>query len=138
MRSFHDYHLVAYRVDGERRELTLELAWLYPDDPSPRPRETVTFRQVEGYFLEHDLGVNIVYSIEEVNIEEHIFSHALSFEEQSRWGWPLYWKGTVENTLEHLKGVGAKCFLLSTSYGLTGWVVCREVPQVHTKEDQSD
>ena len=101
MKIYHDYHLFGYRVDGEKKELQFDVAWLYPEDPNPRPRETVTFRKVEGYFLEHDLGVNILYAIEEVDIVEHINSNARFFEEQSKWGWPAFWKASAERTIEY-------------------------------------
>ena len=127
MKSFHDYHLIGYEVDGELRELRMSLAWQYPDDPTPRPSEKVVFEGVEDYFFEHDLGINIVYAIEEVSLFAHLQASVNQFQENSKWGWPRFWRGDVSKTLEYLSARGAKCFELSSSYGLSGWVVATSV-----------
>ncbi len=123
MKSYHDYHLTGYEIDGELREVRMHLAWQYPNEPTPRPPETVVFEGVEDYFFEHDLGVNIVYSVEEVPLLAHLEEWASKFQTSAKWGWPRFWKGDVKNTMEHLSSRGAKCFELFSSYGLTGWVV---------------
>ncbi len=123
MKSYHDYHLTGYEIDGELREVRMHLAWQYASDPTPRPTETVVFEGVEDYFFEHDLGVNIVYSIEEVPLLQHLEAWAGKFQDSAKWGWPRFWKSQVQNTMEHLSSRGAKCFELSSSYGLSGWVV---------------
>jgi hypothetical protein len=123
MHSFHDYHLTGYEVDGQRRELRLTLAWLYPEDPETRAPEQVIFCGVEDYFFEHDLGVNIVYSIEEVPLLGHLQDCEQQFQSSKKWGWPRFWTGEVSKTMEQLSAKGAKCFELSSSYGLSGWIV---------------
>ena len=123
MKSFHDYHLTGYEVDGLRRELRLNLAWLYPDDPEPRPPEQVVFHGVEDYFFEHDLGVNIIYAIEEIATLNHLQACEQQFRASARWGWPRFWRGEVSETIEQINAKGAKCFELSSSYGISGWVI---------------
>ena len=127
MKSYHDYHLTGYEVDGEVREVRLHLAWQYPDDPTPRSPETVVFEGVEDYFFEHDLGVNIVYSVEEVPLLEHLEAWASKFQDSAKWGWPKFWRGQVPNTMQHLSCKDARCFELCSSYGLSGWVVVNGV-----------
>ena len=123
LKSFHDYHLTGYEVDGQCREIRLNLAWLYSEGTEPRPPEQVVFFGVEDYFFEHDLGVSIVYAIEEVPMLRHLETNELRFKETAKWGWPRFWKGEVIKTMEHLGAKGARCFELSSSYGLSGWVV---------------
>ena len=130
MKSYHDYHLTGYEVDGQLQELRMQLAWQYPDDPVPRPSETVVFKGVEDYFLEHDLGINIVYGVEEVSLSAHLEACAAQFHESSKLGWPRFWRGDVSKTMEYLGAKGTKCFALSSSYGLSGWVVAKGVSAV--------
>lgn len=128
MKSFHDYHLTGYAVDGQARELRLHLEWQSPQDPEiPRPPQTVVFEGVQGYFFEHDMGINIVYRIEEVSQEEHVLNNAGAFAASSKWGWPSFWRETAQETISVLLGSGMRCFELSSSYGLSGWVVAASV-----------
>jgi hypothetical protein len=130
MKSFHDYHLIGYEVDGQCRELRMNLAWQYPDDPNPRPPEQIVFEGVEDYFSEHDLGVNIVSAIEEVPLLAHLEAHANKFRESSKWGWPRFWRGEIAKTVDYLNARSGRCLELSSSYGLTGWVVAAKVGKV--------
>jgi hypothetical protein len=126
--SFHDHYINGYRVNGRARTIHLELA--RPDEDRARAHSvTITFSGVEGYLLEHDLGVNIVYSIEEQPLTQFIEENASAFVEGAKWGWPLFWKGSVESTIAWLTQRAARAWALSTSYGLFGWVVAREATQ---------
>jgi len=113
MQSFHDYHLTGYSVDGQAP----------PDAEIPRPPQILVFLGVQDYFLEHDMGINIVYGIEEVSLEEHVRSNADSFALSSKWGWPRFWLESADATTSQLRSKDMKCFELSSSYGLSGWVV---------------
>jgi len=132
MKSFHDYHLVGYEVDGQRGEVRLNLAWLYAG-VEPRPPEQVVFRGVEDYFFEHDLGVNIVFDIEEFPLLGFLQGWEEHFRANKQWGWPRFWKGDVSSTAEALSSRGSKCYELTTSYGLSGWVVAASVDS-HVRE----
>lgn len=124
MKSFHDYHLTGYSVDGQAKEVRLRLEWLSPQDPeTPRPPQMLVFQGVQDYFFEHDMGINIVYGVEEVSLEEHVHSNAKSFAASAKWGWPRFWRESAEATTSELRSDGMKCFELSSSYGLSGWIV---------------
>lgn len=85
------------------------------------------FSEVEGYFFEHDLGGNILYAISEESLEMFLVQNANYFEQEKKWGWPLFWLGTIEKTLDRLSSKGVKCFEISSSYGLSGWILASEV-----------
>ena len=125
MRTFHDYHLTGYEVRGTIGEIELSLRWPYKTGVQHPPAQVV-FRNVQGYFFEHDLGGNILYAIEEVDLEQRVHAEAASFGEQHKWGWPLFWRGTAAQTVELLTQQNAKWFDISSSYGLSGWIVAVE------------
>jgi len=126
--SFHDYYINGYRVNGRAHTIQLEIA-RPNEDRATAHSLTITFSGVEGYLLEHDLGVNIVFSLEEQSLGQFIEENTSAFAEKAKWGWPLFWKGSVESTVAWLSQRGARAWVLSTSYGLFGWVVAREVLQ---------
>ncbi len=126
MRSWHDYHVTGYSVEGERCRITFDVSWPYDSSADIR-RASIVFSDVEGYFLEHDLGGNVLYSISEEKIEEFLLQNAERFEKEKKWGWPLFWRGAIGTTLEYLNGRNVKCFAISSSYGLSGWVLASRV-----------
>ena len=138
MRPWHDFHIVGYAVSGALKRLTFELEWPYETTP-PAPAGQVVFHEVESYFLEHDLGGNIVYSFAEVPLRDFLVEWKSKFEQECRWGWPTFWRTKpyppqpVEQVLEeafaHLSGRAMKCVELSSSYGLSGWVLASEVKE---------
>ncbi len=123
--SLHDHYISGYRVDGRSRSVTFEVA-RPGEDHNNRFSLLLNFSDVEGYFFEHDLSVNIVYSVEQQQITEFLRENAARFESESKWGWPLFWKGSTDKTAEFLAKKGASVWSISTSYGLSGWVVARE------------
>ena len=117
MRSWHDYRVTGYVVDGIGGTITFALR--ATNDETSR----LTFHGVKGYFLEHDLGRNIVSAIKEGGLPEFLEENAPLFSEEKKWGWPLFWKGSTYATMEYLAENHAKLWEISTSYGLCGWVV---------------
>lgn len=124
MRRWHDYHLTAFAVDGAAGRISLDVSWPYETEIDVR-RARVVFSGVLGYFFEHDLGGNILYSISEEAIEPFLRENAERFRAEQKWGWPLFWKGDVQSTERHLADSGAHLFEISSSYGLSGWVLAR-------------
>lgn len=131
MRSWHDYHLNSYSVEGAKRQITFEVSWPYESSIDIK-RASIVFTEVEGYFFEHDLGRNILYSISEESLENFLSQYAEHFEQEKKWGWPLFWRGSIGQTLEHLNGKHIKCFEISSSYGLSGWVLASKVEHHET------
>ena len=124
MHTWHDYHLTGFAVDGAQEKITFNVSWPLPAGPEPRSA-VVVFSGVAGYFFEHDLGTNIILSLDEESLQNFLVEHADQFNREAKWGWPLFWQGTTEQTFEHLSARGVRCYELSSSYGLTGWVLAK-------------
>jgi hypothetical protein len=128
MNSFHDHWLTGHTVDGEKGLLIFRLS----EDPrsTEKPRLVdLVFEGLQDYFLEHDLGVNVVYSIQEKALDSFLAENQERFKEQSKWGWPKFWKGDVEKTHAFLSKNQSRSWGLETSYGLSGWVVATRVQE---------
>jgi hypothetical protein len=126
MRRWHDYHLTGYAVEGAQERLIFNLIWPYHTETSIAAA-TLVFSGVAGYFFRHDLGVNIVASIEEIPLENFLLEHGELFDQEKQWGWPLFWKSNVGDTLAHLQEKEIRCVGISSSYGLTGWILASAV-----------
>jgi hypothetical protein len=118
--------LIGYTVDGRKAKIMFNVLWPYKTLTDVK-EATIVFSGVAGYFFENDLGSNILYSIEECPLDEFLREQSHMFEEGRKWGWPKFLKATAEETLSRLVENGLKCFEISSSYGLRGWVVASEV-----------
>ena len=134
VRAWHDYCLAGHTVDGERRRITFDLVWPFDSAVDIR-RATVIFFGVEGYAFEHDLGKNIVLALSEEPLDAFLQEQAELFRAESRWGWPPFWRGDVPLTLAALSAKGVRCFEVSSSYGLTGWVLATGIDHRDTSAD---
>lgn len=128
MRSFHDYWLLGHSVDGEVEVLTLHLS----EDPRgvAKPEKVdVVFTGLVDYFLEHDLGVSIVFSVDEQPLDSFIADNLDRFNEHAKWGWPKFWKGDAVASQTFLAENRYRVWELESSYGLSGWVVATHVDE---------
>jgi hypothetical protein len=128
MRHWHDYHLTGYAVDGAERRICLDVYWPY-ETKTDVHRARLIFSGVEGYFFEHDLGGNILYSIEEDSVASFVQRNAEWFQRERKWGWPLFWKDSVESTKKYIEERCGKVFDISTSYGLSGWILAQSIDE---------
>jgi hypothetical protein len=138
MRRWHDFRIVGYAASGALRRLTFELDWPYDSAP-PAPVGQLAFIGVESYFLEQDLGENIVYSFAEVPLRGFLEQWQSRFEHECRWGWPKFWRPTphplqpveqvLDEALAYLCSKNIKCVELSSSCGLSGWVLAASIEE---------
>jgi hypothetical protein len=93
MRSWHDFHITGYAVEGKLQELSFELEWPYESEIDVRNVQ-LRFTGVDCYYLEHDLGSNIIYSFSEEPLRQFLEEWTDRFEVQCKWGWPKFWRST--------------------------------------------
>ena len=120
MTLLHDHTLVGYSVDGEARRIEL------------RTKEggVALFDGVEAYSFRHDCLGNIIADLSERPLAETIEEHWSEFDGGFREsGWPRFWQADEAKTRARIAlfvEQGAKWFELTSSYGMDGWIICRE------------
>ncbi len=120
--SLHDYEVDAYLVDGKSRTIRFTLS--APEGSSNRRESSeLIFRDVEGYLFERDLDTGIVLAAEEWPLITFLTENEEYFARESQWGWPQFWRGSVDLTATSLTSRGCRVWRIATSYGLSGWVV---------------
>jgi hypothetical protein len=126
--SLHDNFLVSYEVNCEARQIKLH-AKVDPRDPAKiqqGPR-TIVFNGVEGYQFENDAFGNIIYSLAAVSIEQVLAEYGSGIAESYRMaGAPGPWAADLASAAQVLAAKGVQGFVLSSSYGLSGWVLAKE------------
>jgi hypothetical protein len=117
MRSIHDNHLVRYTVDRHARSIVLETEEL----------ARVEFHGVSAYHFENDaleLGT-ILFSIDEMTPDDFIEGSAALLLAGRPYGWPGDWNKSDAAVKLHLESSGLRAFEISSSLGLTGWVLAK-------------
>ncbi len=126
--SLHDDFLVAYEVNCETRQIKL---YAKPDTRAPRNEEwtacTIVFNGVEGYQFENDAFGNIIYSLDAVPVEKLLAEFGAQIAESYHMaGAPGPWAADLASASQLLTAKGVQGFVLSSSYGLSGWVLAKE------------
>ena len=126
--SLHDDFVVSYEVNCEARQIKLHTK---PDSRDPAKREqrprTIVFNGVEGYQFEGDAFGNIIYSLAAVTIERVFAEYGSGIAESYRMaGAPGPWAADLASAAQVLAAKGVQGFVLSSSYGLSGWVLAKE------------
>lgn len=122
--SFHDEYVLGYSVDCLSRRIELRIGAAEKKEDV----RTVVFDGVEGYRFENDAFGNIVLDFEEIAVEKLLAEYAEEIRESYRMaGAPGPWAHDLTSAPSVLRGKGVRAFVLSSSYGMSGWILARSV-----------
>jgi hypothetical protein len=127
--SLHDDFLVSYEVNCETRQIKLRAKRdpRIPAGNEDRTNRTIVFNGVEGYQFENDNFGNIIFSLEAVPIERILAAYGSRIAESYRMaGAPDSWAADLASAPQVLAAKGTQGFILSSSYGLSGWILAKE------------
>jgi hypothetical protein len=132
-RSIHDNLIVSYEVQCETRRIVLHTEYHAFDKTTEYT--DIVFTGVEGYHFENDAFSNIILNLEEVRVAQILSEYYGQISESYRKaGAPGPWAANLDGASEFLSKKGIKGYLLSSSIGLSGWVLAREVSIVPTSK----
>jgi len=126
--SVHDHRVTGYRVDAEAARIVLHTrpeSWQVGHAPVD-----VIFEGVAAYHLEHDNFGNILFDVEEIEIDDLVERARSALDAGRRHAWPGPWNESLEACRRHLRDEGARGWEISSSYGLSGWVAARSCRRV--------
>lgn len=127
--SLHDNFLVSYEVNCEARQIKLRARRdpRVPGNELQRDR-IIVFNGVEGYQFENDAFGNIIFSLQRIPVEQLISERKARIAESYRMqGAPGTWAADLGSAAQTLTAMGVQAFDLNSSYGLSGWILAKEV-----------
>jgi hypothetical protein len=125
-RSIHDNLLASYEVQCEGRTITLRTEYRVPEKPTEFTN--VIFEGVQGYCFENDAFGNIIFGLEMVSLEYLLTEFGPAISESYRLsGARGSWAADLGLASEYLREHGIKGFILSSSCGLSGWVLASKM-----------
>ncbi|MEH2505695.1 hypothetical protein V1290_004506 [Bradyrhizobium sp. AZCC 1578] len=127
--SLHDDLLVSYEVNCEARQIKLRAKRdpRVPAEKEGQVSHTIVFNGVEGYQFENDNFANIVFSLDAVPVERILAIYGSQIASSyCMAGAPNSWATDLSSAPQVLAAKGVQGFILSSSYGLSGWVLAKE------------
>ena len=125
--SLHDYYLASYEVNCEGRQIKLHARRPECAEALGVSTTTIVFGGVEGYHFKNDAFGNIVFSLEAVSVETLVSEYRAEIMESYRVaGAPGPWAADLPSACQLLNTQGVKGFVISSSFGLSGWVLAKE------------
>jgi hypothetical protein len=130
--SVHDNLLVSYEVLCEARTITLRTEYRALDKPTEFTN--VIIEGVQGYSFHNDAFGNINFGLDTVPVEYLLTEFGAEIEESYRMaGAPGNWAANLGSAPEYLSEHGIKGFILSSSLGLSDWILAREISIVRAE-----
>ena len=124
--SIHDNRLVSYEVQCEARTILLRTEYRVKNQPTEFVN--VIFRGVQGYHFENDAFGNIILSLEIVALEQFLTEYGAEISKAYQAaGSPGPWAANLETASRYLRENAIEGFILSSSLGLSGWILAREM-----------
>jgi hypothetical protein len=125
LHAIHDSLLVGYSVNSETRDLILSLQPHQGSTPSPF---TVVFHGTMAHRFEWPLLPAILFGITPVNVDSMLMETWPFIERGFRaCGWPGPWADTLANAQNFARTAVLQAFEVDSSYGLSGWVLARDM-----------
>jgi hypothetical protein len=125
--SVHDNFVYAYAVLIDRRQLILHTEYR---DTEPNELTDVIFSDVIAHHFENVGDGAILFDVEEVEPEWVVQQEAKVFARGKNYGWPLPEYKDPADLVRRLKDQGLRGYVVSSSFGLNGFVLAREVRYV--------
>ena len=138
MAQVHDNIIAAYHVDFENERLVLKTQFYY--DGKLRENTDVVFTGYFTHLFGNEHKGSVIFDIEEREpIHFYEREHEL-IEENRRYCWPINYQTpeTKAELLGFLQKNEYKVFEISSSYGLCGWVLAKQMEIIATEVEAND
>lgn len=125
--SIHDNRLLSYCVSSDTGEILLHTIY---EDAEPYEVTDVIFSGVVAYHFAQDNFSTIIFDVQETDAAAIYGSNKEQFAIGQKYGWPGTWNGSEAEALAYLLAHRVKGFVLSSSYGMNGWVLAQEMNKI--------
>jgi len=119
--SIHDNYVVSYTVLCEKKEIIIHTE--FRDQGEPFEKTEIKFSGVLAYQFTGDNLNTILFSVEEIAIEDALQKYNVEFQEGIKYCWPGPWNESPETALKYFKNRHSKVWEISSSYGMGGFVI---------------
>lgn len=120
MKSIHDNEIKNYFVDFEKKEIRMKVF------SEEKINKEIVFKNVFSHKFYNDMPYSIILDLEERPLSSFFKRNKELLLEGKRDFWPIDFD-TMNDLEKEIEKQNQKYWILSSSYGLRGWVLCEEI-----------
>lgn len=125
MNSIHDYEVERYSIDFKKNTIVIEVSY-------KENKKQIIFHSVFCHKFYEEMAYSIVSDIEERPIENFFTENKDLLTQTKSYAWPIMYD-TLQELEEKIKDSGVHYHVLSSAYGLNGWVLAERVEIIDVK-----
>lgn len=119
MLKLHDSEIISYEVNLKEQSIIM-----HTKHNSTIQHTDIVFYNVLSHFFENELKGSIIFDIEKHELIQFIKDNHNLLEKQKNYCWPLDYN-TIEELIKKLSKQQYSYYVISSSYGLSGWVLAK-------------
>lgn len=134
MPSVHDNIILSYEVDLENEKIRMRTRSHYPelhDDTD------ILFSDVMAHSFDTPLQGSIIFDIDDIGLDYFISYNRDLLKKGKGQGWPIMYETDEELETKLLEGEYLY-FVITSSYGLSGWVLAKKVELITKMGNEKD
>jgi hypothetical protein len=119
--KIHDNEIISYEVHLKNQKIIIHTEY---HELKVVKSTKIVFSDVLVHFFENELSGSIIFDIKEYSLNQFFKDNNELLEKQKNYCWPMDY-----NTIKELTGILLKeqfsYYVISSSYGLSGWVLAK-------------
>jgi hypothetical protein len=120
--KIHDNEIISYEVDLKNQKIIIHTQY---NSSTLIEKTDIVFSNVLAHFFENQLQGSIIFDIEEYEIIQFIEDNSDLLKKQKNYCWPMDYD-TAEELAEILLKEQYSYYVITSSYGLSGWIVSKK------------
>ncbi|MCC3381767.1 hypothetical protein ACFQ5D_02490 [Paenibacillus farraposensis] len=120
MSNIHDSEIISYEVDLKNQKIIISTIQ-YPDSSITE----LVFSDVLAHLFETHLEGSIILDVDKYELSQFINDNRELLEKQKNSCWPIDYYN-IEELTEKLRREQYVYFVVSSSYGLNGWILAKK------------
>lgn len=121
MSKIHDNEIISYEVDLKNQKIIIHTENPYSELIK---NADIIFSDVLAHFFKTELSGSIIFDIDKYDIIQFLKDNSDLLKTEKNYGWPIDYN-TIEELTERLLKDQYSYYVISSSYGLNGWVLAK-------------
>ncbi len=132
MSMVHDNVILSYEVDLQNERIILHTRY---DDSRSVEETDIIFTDVLNHWFEQQLKGSIIFDISESEISHFVKENSELLIKNKAFGWPMMYE-SIDDFERLLTDEKYKYINLSSSYGMNGWVLAKNLDIITRKIEE--
>lgn len=134
MASVHDNIILSYEVDLENEKIRMRTRSHHPELHGDTD---ILFSDVLAHSFDTPLQGSIIFDIDDVGLDYFISYNRDLLEKGKGQGWPIMYETDEELETKLIEGEYLY-FVITSSYGLSGWVLAKKLEMITKIRNEKD